>query len=284
MNAGRLALATRYMERALGRTQDPSLTARIEASLAYVATDKSDLASALEQCERALAFQDLPRHVRGVLLCQRAVILRRSGHAARALESFGEAIDELDGHPGELAKAYLNRGTVHLDRGRPEDAARDFAESARQYAIAGETESRAKADHNLGYSLFKAGDLVGALRAIDAAQRVLAPISPVNRAVGEQDRAEVLLAAGLVQEGTRRLRGAAQDYGSRRLRQRQAEAELTMAASLQSYNPAAALQAARAAGRRFRRLGADEWCSRADAEALIAEAELGGKHQRLVHE
>lgn len=284
MNAGRLGLATRYMERALGRTADPSLTARIEASLAYVATDKSDLASALAQCEGALSFPDLPAQVRGVLLCQRAAILRRSGHAARALASFGEAIDELQDTPSELAKAYLNRGTVHLDRGDPDAAAEDFAESARQYALAGQLESRAKADHNLGYALFRAGDLVGAMRAMADAHRILGPLSPVNNAVCEQDQAEVLLAAGLVREGTARLRGASRDYGSRRMRQRQAEAELTMAASLQSYDPEAARQAARSAGRRFRRLGADEWCSRADAEALIAEAELGGKHQRLVHE
>ncbi|WP_217645381.1 hypothetical protein, partial [Nocardioides terrae] len=48
MNAGRLALATRYMERALGRTTRSTLRARIEASMAYVATDKSDLRSALD--------------------------------------------------------------------------------------------------------------------------------------------------------------------------------------------------------------------------------------------
>ena len=284
MNAGRLALATRYMERALGRTEDSSLRARIEASLAYVATDKSDLSSAFEQCERALDFPDLSPYVRGVLLAQRAVILRRSGRALQSLESFAEAIDELRDAPGELAKAYLNRGTVHLDRGEPDLAARDFAEAANQCRLAGDDELRAMADHNLGYALFRSGDLVGAMRAMEEAQRVLGPTSPVNRAVGEQDQAEVLLAAGLVREGTDRLRGAANDYGSRRLRQRQAEAELTLAASLQGYDAQAARRAARSAERRFRRLGAEEWRARAEAEALIAETELGGTGRRLIDE
>jgi tetratricopeptide (TPR) repeat protein len=284
MNAGRLALASRYMERALDRAKDPSLRARIEASLAYVATDKSDLTSALSQCQRALDFPDLPPYVRGVLLAQRAVILRRSGRASSSLQSFAEAIDELRDAPAELAKAYINRGTVHLDRGEPDLAARDFAEAASQCALAGEHELRAMADHNLGYALFRSGDLVGAIRAMEKAQRVLGPTSAVNRAVGEQDLAEVQLAAGLVREGTFRLQGAVRDYGSRRLRQRQGEAELTLASSLQSYDPPAARRSARSAGRRFRRLGAEEWRARAEAEVLTAETGLGGTSRRLIEE
>jgi tetratricopeptide (TPR) repeat protein len=284
MNAGRLALASRYMERALSRTEDPSLRARVEASLAYVATDKSDLSSALQQCERALDFPDLSPYVRGVLLAQRAVILRRSGRARRSLESFAEAIDQLRDVPAELAKAYLNRGTVHLDRGEPDLAARDFAAAVQQCEITGDTELQAMADHNLGYALYRSGDLVAALTAMAAAQLVLGPTSPVSNAVCEQDQAEVLLAAGLVREGSERLRGAANDYGSRRLRQRQGEAELTLAASLQGYDPAAARRAARSAERRFRRLGAEEWRARAEAEALIAETELGATSSRLIDE
>lgn len=284
MNAGRLALATRYMERALGRADDPSLTARIEASLAYVATDKSDLASALERCQRALDFPGLSPYVRGVLLAQRAVILRRSGRALQSLESFAEAIDELREVPSELAKAYINRGTVHLDRGEPDLAARDFAEAVYQCELTGDTELHAMADHNLGYALYRSGDLVAALRAMGAAQLVLGPTSPVSNAVCEQDQAEVLLAAGLVREGSARLEGAARDYGSRRLRQRQAEAELTLAASLQGYDARAARRAARSAERRFRRLGAEEWRARAEAEALMAETELGGTGRRLIDE
>ena len=53
----------------------------------------ADLASALRLCERALDFPDLPADVRGVLWCQRAVILRRSGQPARALDAFGTAIE-----------------------------------------------------------------------------------------------------------------------------------------------------------------------------------------------
>ena len=275
MNAGRLSAATRYLRSALARAHDAALRARVEASLAYVATDRSDLESALRQCEKALAFADLSPDVRGVLLCQRAVVLLRSGRAAEALESFAEAIDDLRELPGELAKAHLNRGVVHLDRGDPGAAAADFSEAARQYELAGEIESGAKADHNLGYALFRSGDLVGALRTMADAQRVLAPISPINRAVGEQDRAEVLLAAGLVTEGTAALRAAARAYGTRRLRQRQAQAELTLAGSLQNYDVPAALAAARSARRRFKALGADQWRVRAEAEVLMAEVDLG---------
>ena len=46
----------------------------------------------------------------------------------------------------------------------------------------------------------------GALQAMDAARPVLAPLSPVSRAVGDQDRAEVLTAAGRAREAIVALR------------------------------------------------------------------------------
>ena len=61
-------------------------------------------------------------------------------------------------------------------------------------------------EHNLGYTRLLAGDLVGALRDMDRARPVLAPLSPVSAATGDQDRAEVLMAAGLVRRAARRSR------------------------------------------------------------------------------
>ena len=53
---------------------------------------------------------------------------------------------------------------------------------------------------------------------MDAAREVLAPLSPVSRAVGEQDRAEVLTAAGRARDAVAALETAAAAYGERRLR------------------------------------------------------------------
>ena len=95
MNAGRLAAASRSFDRALERTVDDVLRARIAASRAYLATDRDDLQTGLATISLVLDVPDLPDDSRGVLLCQQAVILRRSGDPARALLTFGAAIEHL---------------------------------------------------------------------------------------------------------------------------------------------------------------------------------------------
>ena len=276
MNAGRLPLARRLLEQGLARSDDGELRARIEASLAYVSVDTSDLRTALRLVERALAGEGLSLGIRGVLLCQRALIQRRAGEAAQALASFGEAIDSLRELPRDLAKAHLNRGTVHLDHRDLDPAISDFAAAASLYDEVGDPVARAKAEHNRGYALFLRGDLVAALALMERAHQELAAVSPVVRAVGQQDRAEVLFAAGLGAEASALLATAARDYGSRRMRQFQAEAELTLANNLLPTDSTASLAAARRALRRFERLGATAWVARARAAVLAAGLENGG--------
>ena len=232
--------------------------------------------------DRAVGSDDLSLDVRGVLLCQRALILRRSGRTIEAMQTFGDAIASLRDAPADLGKAHLNRGTVHLDRRELAEAERDFAAAAHAYADAGDQVARAKARHNQGYTFYLAGDLVGALAVMEEAHAVLGPISPVVRAIGEQDRAEVLLAAGLTSQGRELLSGAARDYGARRMRQLQAEAELVLATSLLPVDPASARDEGRRARRRFAALKADAWVARADAVVLAAEIELDGDHGSLM--
>lgn len=282
VNAGRLGQARRLLALARARTDDAVLLARIEATAAYVEADAQDPETALRLLDEALSQDSVESPDRGILLCQRALILRRTGHAAYALEAFGQAIALLTESRLDLAKAQLNRGTVYLDRGDARSAAKDFEAAASNYALAGDEIARAKAQHNLGYARFLAGDLVGALDAMERAHNVLGSVSPVVNATCEQDRAEVLLAAGLVTEGVELLRRAAADYGRRRMRQRQAEAELALAANVQPFDRRAALRAARAARRRFRVLSSDAWRARAEAQVLAAEVALGGRSPRLV--
>ena len=75
-------------------------------------------------------------------------------------------------------------------------------------------EPTARAEHNLGYARLLTGDLVGALQMMDDARKILAPLSAFSRAVGEQDRAEVLTAAGRAQEAIAALESAATAYGA----------------------------------------------------------------------
>lgn len=275
MNAGRLVRARTLLRRALDRTDRADLRAQIQASLAYVETDATDPATGLRLIDEALAGVAVPDAIRGVLMSQRALILRRTSEVARALEAFDEAIELLADAPSDRGKALLNRGTVHLDRRAIIAADQDFAAAAAALATAGDEVGEAKAIHNLGYTRFLAGDLIGALDLMGRAHSVLAPIGPVLEAVGLQDRAEVLLVAGRQAEGRRLLAEAARAYGRRRMRHLQAEAELTLARSVQDHDPELARATARQARRRFVALGADAWRARADGVILAAEATAG---------
>ncbi len=281
VNAGRLGQARRLLALARERTDDPDLQGRIDATSAYVAADVRDPGAALAALDTALGGGRFGGPTRGVLLCQRALILRRLGDAARALDAFGLAIELLGDSPLDLAKAHLNRGTVHLDRSDVAAAAEAFETAVVLYERVGDRVARAKAQHNLGYARLLAGDLVAALAAMEAAHVVLAPVSPVVNATCEQDLAEVMLAAGLVEEGAALLRRAAIDYGRRRMRQRQAEAELSLAANLVPFDPETARVVARTAARRFRSAGSVAWRVRAEAETVTAEVARGGRSETL---
>ena len=111
---------------------------------------------------------------------------------------------------------------------------------------------QAKAEHNLGYARLLTGDIIGALQMIDEAAPVLSAQSAASRAIGEQDRAEVMTAAGRPREAIRALEAAARAYGSRRLRTFQADCELTLAWTLLREDPARARVVARRAARHYR--------------------------------
>jgi tetratricopeptide (TPR) repeat protein len=280
-NHGRVRLAGRLLTRAHERTTDQELLCRIEASQAYVALEIGDPVTAHSLCQKALARPGIGRPQKGVLLSQLAMVQMRMGDLREALESFTAGIALLDA-PAELGKARGNRGDVHLHQGRVRVAIEDFEAAVRHFSDAGLAIDKAKAEHNLGYARLLDGDLVGALRAMESAYEVLSPVSPVLKAICEQDRAEVLLAAGLTREGVGLLAQAARDYGARGLRQRQGEAELTLARNLQLTEPREGREAARRASGRFRRLGAPAWQARADAVMVGAEVELGHKGPSLL--
>ena len=110
---------------------------------------------------------------------------------------------------------------------------------------------------------------------------MLAPLSAVSRAVCDQDRAEVLTAAGRPSEAIRALEAAAAAYGSRRLRSFQAQCELTLAWTLLREDPARARVVARRAARRFRSQASPLQAARAEAVEVVAEIAVGGHTRAL---
>ena len=275
INAGRVGAARHPLHLALSRTDDDALTGSIEASLAYVEAETGNRDMAMRLCDSALGREGLSRETRGSIHSQRALLAMLAGRNAEAMEEFGAAIGMLTDSPVYLGRAHVNRGNLFLQQNDLARAEADFVAGLARLRAHGETNEAAMAEHNLGYTRFLAGDLAQALRDMDSARTVLAPLSPVAEATCDQDRAEVLMAAGLMAEGRLALAGAARAYGSRGLRRRQAEAELALARTLVDDQPADALEIARRASRHFRAADAEAWRVRADAVALAAEVELG---------
>ncbi len=133
----------------------------------------------------------------------------RAGESDLALEAFARAVALLPDDIEDLGYALLNRGNVHLQRRQPALAAADFEAARAALDGRGLEVQRAKAEHNLGYTRLLEGDLVGAIQMIDEAAEILAPQSAINRATVEQDRAEILTAAGRPREAIQSLEQAA---------------------------------------------------------------------------
>ena len=242
-------------------------------TLANAESEQGSLADGLELCARALAIPDTPPAVRGLVHAQRAMLLMRSGNIPDAFAEFDQALPMLEtAPPVERARLYLNRGTMHLHSGDLTHSRLDLEQCVHLGRSNGLDVLRAKAEHNLGYVQMLSGDLVSALRLMEAAWPVLSPLSPTMHAIVDQDRAEALLAAGQVADAAHALRAASKALGSRRLRQRQGQAELVLARLLlMSDDAPEARRVARQASRRFRSRGSDVWALRADLVALAAE-------------
>jgi tetratricopeptide (TPR) repeat protein len=271
-NRGRHADARRLLERALSASESDDLSSHIEVSLAYVLAETGSPAEALALCEQALARPGTSRATRGVLHGQTGLLHMLRGQGDEALASFERAIGLLEDQH-ELSRVHLNRGGVYLQRQQLDRAEGAFEAAEAAYRATDDPYGAAKAVHNLGYVHLLRGDLVAALARMGDAYETVASEGPVMRAMVEQDRAEALIAAGLVDEGVDSLRAAATAYARRRLHQRQGEADLARARYVR--DPREARAAARRAGARFRRSGAPSWAARAEAEELAADVALG---------
>lgn len=282
MRRGRFAQARVLLTSSRAAAVDPDLTARIEMSLAYVDAELGDPRGARRRCAALLGQPGLLAETYGLIWSQLALLHKRMGDIEKALDSFARAQELLQDHPEGLGRALLNRGNLHLTRGAVQAAVADLTAALELIDAREAPERRARAEHSLGYARLLGGDLVGALQLMDRARLVLDPLSAVSRAVGAQDRAEVLTAAGRVNEAITALQSAALAYGSRRLRTFQAQCELTLAWSLLREDSARARVVARRAARHFRSQDSPALASRAEAVEVLAEVGLGRRNPALV--
>ncbi len=278
---GNHSRADRYLEQAHALADDRDVEAQVEITRAYVEAETGDPAGGIERCLKILERDDLNQETAGKAWQQLGLLRMRTGESDAAMEAFAHAVALLPPGIADLGYALLNRGNVHLQRHHPDLAATDFESARDELELLGLAVPRAMAEHNLGYARLLTGDLVSALRMIDSAAETLS-VSAVNRATVEQDRAEILTAAGRPREAIRALEQAAQAYGSRRLRTYQAECELTLAWTMLREDPAKARVVARRAARRFRGQASPARELSADAAAVVAEIAAGGRTPSLL--
>lgn len=274
-NAQRYSEARRLLGRATATAapDDADLHARIAGTTAYVLAQTGEPARAEAICREALDREGVGEETRAILAGQLGVLFTRAGRLGEAEDMLTRAIDDLDGTA--QANCLLNRSLVHMHRRAVEACTADLERAVAIYEAAGEREAAAEARHNLGYAALLRGDLVEALDLMAQSRPVIAAGSPVNAAMSDLDRAEVLRDAGLVDEAEHLLEDVAVTFGSARMRQARAEAEFHLARSLLQHDPQRARQVAKTAAARFRRLGADSWAARSEAICLDAELDAG---------
>jgi tetratricopeptide (TPR) repeat protein len=283
VNRGAFVRARSLLDRAEPATSDQDLLARIDLTRAYVDAETGDPGAGRERCLGLLQLPELSAETRGLVWSQLGLLSMRTGDVDRAMDAFASAVDLLPSGGEPVGLVLLNRGNVHLQRGDSGAAIADFTAAREHFSRAGGQEVwQAKVEHNLGYARLLTGDLVGALQMIDSAARVLSTRSVTSRAIGEQDRAEVMTAAGRPREAIRALEAAARAYGSRRLRTFQADCELTLAWTLLREDPARARVVARRAARHYRSQESPAPALRAEAAATVAEISAGGRTPALV--
>ena len=285
--ASRHGRARSLLHKALQRDPNDELRVRIELSLAYLESEYGSIHDGLRLSERLLAYRNLTDELRALVRSQQGLLFMRAGRSADALLAFTEAEPGIvvAERPEELPRLHLNRGNVHLQLGNVERARRDFEKAVFEAQRVPAPVLRAKAEHNLGYVELLTGDIPAALRRMDEARPDLEPLSAAMVAMIDQDRAEVLVAAGLTEDAVVVLRSAVGTLGSRSLRQQQAEAELVLARLLlMTDDLTEARRVARRAARRFRSRGSDVWALRADLIALGADLASRRRIRDVEHE
>jgi tetratricopeptide (TPR) repeat protein len=283
LRRGSFGRAFGLLDRAASATHDPDLATRIELTRAYAESETGRTGSGLDRCLSLLDRDDLLPETRGLVWAQCGLLQMRSGAGGEAMAAFHEAVSLLPSHQhSDIGRVHLHRGNVYLQQGETASAASEFVLAREEFARTDLKVQQAKAEHNLGYTRLLTGDIIGALQMMDEAASVLSIQSAASRAVGEQDRAEVMTAAGRPREAIRALEAAAKAYGSRRLRTFQAECELTLAGTLLREDPTRARVVARRAARHFRSQESPVLALRAEAAATLAEISAGGRTPALL--
>jgi CHAT domain len=247
-DGGRPAVAVRHLraglrllDRAGGGGALAEVRGRLLVSLAWAEFERGrvDLGfQLLDQAEPGIPDGQLP-----LLLAQRALLLRRSGHNEAALPWLDRAIALFESWPDKLylVKALNNRSMIHLDAGRVRPARADLRRCGQIAARHGLDLHVVLSRVNLGCLDVLAGNLPAALGAFAAARPEYERLAPGRLSGLAVERARALVAAGLFGPADRELTEAMEHAARQRLSHLYADALLVRAeAALLAGRPVAA--------------------------------------------
>jgi hypothetical protein len=195
---GRLPAARELALRGLRQALDPHDGAKFRLALAWIELDRGKPRASTEHLDQAiphLTGNDLARArcLQGLHLCRTADPRLAAVHLTgviRDLKRHGDA--------RWLANALIGRGIARAYSLRLAEADADFTSARTTLLSIDEPDRAATCLHNRGFVAMLAGDLPTALRHYE--QAALDGLATAHRPEALIDRAEALLAAGLVRE------------------------------------------------------------------------------------
>ncbi len=187
------------------------LRSEAECTLALCLLAAGDGTGAAEAADRAVENAGAHDLLRARALVQRALIRHRLAEEGWQAE-YDEAMPVLQGRGDHYWEclARLNRGTELVYLGRYADARVDLDRAVELMVDRDGDQMAGFARHNLGFAAARSGDLPTALAAFEESERTLRPLG-VDMSPAVPDRAEALLAAGMVDEATGLLTDALPD-------------------------------------------------------------------------
>ncbi|MGN9812833.1 CHAT domain-containing protein [Micromonospora sp. BQ11] len=280
LHVGEVDDAARHLSRAAAwgvRAGSPHLTAEARQKLAFAVLQAGRPRAALREIDAALP------HLHGVSAAraraQRAIVLHVIGRLDEALTEFEAALRVLRRHGDLLGvqRMLINRALVHSDRHAFATAERDLREAETLARQLGRRLTIGLIANNLGMMETLRGDVPAALRHLDRAERIIAAHG-AQLGTLYQDRAELLLSVGLVAEANTAATHAVAAYRREKRSLKVPEVQLLLTqANLLAGDPAAALQQARTAMRRFRTQDRPEWAEMARLWVLRARLATGAR-------
>ena len=282
--ANRVGVALEVLEEATSeahRSGNPVICGLVETSLGVALTMAGKGEEGIRILD-AVVERGLEDCV-GEALLARGTMYARAGELERALSDLERSASAFpEDRPALAAILAMNTGVALADLGRLDEARAQTRTARASFEMLDHAEQVAWCTHNLGWIEGIEGNIPAAIRNFDEAEALLLS---VDQSVAEvkRDRCEILIKAGLLQEGKALARSALDELDRAGFEIVRAETLLLLAqAHYAAGEPDSAIEAAGEAASAFRSQGRLGWAASADAVATRARLDSEGPSETLL--